>query len=412
MAAEFDTQPNYRGEDDPPPPARTTRRDDRGVWGILALVVFAAIVLVVVLTQLTAKVPSLVGLPRDTAEAKLAKAGFSVGDVSEIPTESAEAGKVCEQTPAPGETMRRGSTVDLMVAQSDNLKTVPDVRGHDSASASVELMQAGFEIANAEEFNSSVPIGAAVSQSPPGGTQAPDGSTVSVTYSLGAQTDANPAVLRTDTNPELPATSGGRSLASTQLALNLSRAYPSAIVWSEGGDIYARLAPGQATRRLTATGDWDTQPIISPSRKFVVFLRAHGQGEPATSVCAISLTTMRVIELSMPETTRWGAHTPTYGAPVFAPNPGSATPDSDWMVLPQYWTERYLTDTFDTSARLVVCNVPINSSWVSWNIQFRPAHTISLINSDRAGCVRVRQTEGDQTLYDREFELGTGLYLR
>jgi len=108
----------------------------------------------------------------------------------------------------------------------------------------------------------------------------------------------------------------------------------------------------------------------------------------------------------------WGGVAPFYGKPVFAPNAGSTSPDSDWIVFPQYWLEEYESPLTRTSARLVICNVPMGSSWVSWNIQFRPAHTLQLLRSGKAGCVRVRQTSSGRVLYDRDFDVSTGLYLR
>jgi len=415
MAAEFDTQPDYATEDDDqtPPPAREAARDDRGsIWGTLALAVFAAIVLLVLLTQFTAKVPETVGLSRADAEAKLTQAGFAVGDVSEIPAGEGRPGTVAEQAPSAGTTVRKGTSVDLMVALGGNLVTVPDVSGQDSANASIELIQAGFQIASAEEYSDLVPTGVAVSQTPQAGTRASDGSLVTVFYSLGPQSAAEVNVARSDTDNGLStASSGSSGSGADPLMMNCTRSYPGATAWSSNGDIYVRLSPGGAARRVTRTGDWDSSPVVSPNDRYLVFLRATGSGERATDVGAVCFTTMATHILTLPETDVRGGKTRTYGKPVFAPSEHSTTLDSDWIVLPQYWRE----DRGDgpiTSARLLVCNVPMNSSWVSWNLQFRPAMNLSLGRSNRAGCVRVTQKSGSKTVYSRDFNATTGLYLR
>ena len=119
--------------------------------------------------------------------------------------------------------------------------------------------------------------------------------------------------------------------------MNCTRTYPGATAWSSGGDIYVRLSPGGAARRVTSTGDWDSSPVVSPNDRYLVFLRATGSGERATDVGAVCFTTMTTHMLTLPETDVRGGKTRTYGKPVFAPSENSTTLDSDWIVLPQYW---------------------------------------------------------------------------
>jgi hypothetical protein len=114
--------------------------------------------------------------------------------------------------------------------------------------------------------------------------------------------------------------------------------------------------------------------------------------------------------LSLPKSTAFDSQTPFYGKPIFAPSESSTTPNTDWVVLPQYWTEDRDRTGGAPSARLLVCNVPVSSAWVSWNLQFRPAKTLSLSRSSRAGCVRVTQKSGSNTVFSRDFNATTGLY--
>jgi len=412
MAAEFDTEPNHIDDDyRAPDPARRDSGDARGMWGTLALLVFAAVVLLLLLTQCTDRVPNTVGMSRSDAEAKLTQSGFAVGEVSELPLDSTKPGTVDEQAPLAGMTVRKGTSVDLIVASGTNLSAVPDVCGLESEHASIKLRQAGFEIEYAEEYSDTVPIGIAVSQSPAGGSMAGDGSVVTVYYSLGPQSEAEVRVSPTDTDDGLSDSErDSTGSGSDPPVMNATRAYPGVSAWSSDGDIYVRLSPGGAARRVTRTGDWDTNPVIAPSHKYLVFLRAAGSGKRATSVGAVSFTTFGTTILSLPKSSTFGDIPAFYGRPVFAPSEGSTVPNTDWAVFPQYWTEDYAGEGDLPSARLLVCNVPVSSAWVSWNLQFRPARTLSLGRSSTAGCVRVTQKSGSDTVYSRDFNATTGLY--
>jgi hypothetical protein len=411
MASEFDTEPNYTDDDAPAPEAVSADgRDDRGLWATLALLLLAAIVLLLLLTQFTARVPNTVGLSRPDAEAKLTRAGFPVGQVSETPLGSGTPGHVYEQAPRAGTMVRKGTGVDLVVALGSGLVRVPDVLGHRAANANIELMQAGLEVANAEEYSNVVPVGLVVSESPQAGSRAETGSTVTVYYSLGPQSAAVVAVSPSNTNDGLTDETRGSTGSGTKLIMNCTTAYPGASAWSSGGDIYVRLSPGGSARRVTSTGDWDTSPVIAPSHKYLVFLRAPHSGAKATAVGAVCFTTFETHMLAMPETTVAPSTSRYYGPPIFAPSEHSTTPDTDWMVFPQYWYETRGASAAP-SARLLVCNVPMNSTWVSWNYRLRPAHTLALSPSGKAGCVRIKQTSGSKTLFVRDFNATTGLYL-
>lgn len=412
MAAAFDTQPDYMGDDDSSLQAvQEDRRRDRGVLGILSFLVFVAIAILLLIALGFTSVPNVLGLSRSAAEAELTKAGFSVGDVSQVLDRSGTPGDVSGQTPAAGTMVRKGSSVDLQVALGDNLATVPDVAGRDAANASVVVQQAGFEAAAAEEYSDSVPLGIAVSQSPLGGSLARLGSLVTVSYSLGPQSAADVSVSHSDTDDGLTvANRGTTGTGNDRSIMNLSRAYPGASAWSSGGDIYVRLSPGGTARRVTSTGDWDTAPVISPNHKYLVFLRSSNSGTNANGLGAVSFTTFKSVMLSLPDVSFAGAQPVYYGKPVFAPSASSTQANTDWIVFAQYWSENYSGDAIRPSARLVVCNVPISSSWVSWNLQFRPARTLSLSRSGRAGCVLVTQKSGAKTIYSRNFNVTTGLY--
>lgn len=412
MAAEFDTQPDYTEDDDPPPPSTPNKNDDRrGVWGTLALVIMAAFLLLLAVNQFTARVPDITGLARADAEAKLKKSGFCLGYVSEVPASTGRSDCVEEQVPAPGTLARRGSGIDLMVGVGIEFEAVPDVGGHDAPNASVKLAQAGFEVNTVEEYSDTVPLGAVISQSPAAGERAAEGAVVTVCYSLGPRSAASVAVVRSSTSDGLTvANRGSTGSGVSRLVMNCTRSYPGATAWSSGGDIYVRLYPGARARRVTHTGGWDTHPIISPNHNYLVFLRAPARGKRAIGIGAVCFTTFKSHMIPMPDSSGVRNGSYRYGKPVFAPSENSYAPDTDWVVFPQYWeAEPGFGSNMDL--RLVICNVPMGSSWVSWNTRFVNGLDISLSRSDKPGCVRVTQ-RGDGQAFARHFNVTTGLYLR
>lgn len=414
MAAEFDTQPDYRDDEDRPLQSEgEDERSDRGSSRSLLLAVLVALLVLFILSQCTARVPNTIGMAPSDAKQSLAKAGLEVGEICEVPVDTVKPGLVQAQAPLGGVIVRKGTSVDLMVALGDGLATVPDVVGQYAANAVVELQQAGFEADSGEEYSDSVPRGVSLAQSPLAGSMAKRGSTVTVYYSLGPHSAAEVAFAPSDTDDGIADTERGETGSGTgPFVINCTDAYPGATAWSSGGDIYVRLSRGGAARRVTSTSDWDTAPVISPSHKYLVFLRAPGPGQNSTGVGVVCFTSFGTYMLSMLPVTLREEPELWYGAPVFAPSPDTTRPDTDWIVFPQYWSEWAGEGKRRQSARLIVCNVPMDSKWVSWNLRFRPARTLTLGRSSKNGCVRVTQRDGGNTVYARDFNVTTGLYLR
>ena len=140
-------------------------------------------------------------------------------------------------------------------------------------------------------------------------------------------------------------------------------------------------------------------------------MRAPSSGARATGLGAASFTSFATRLLTIPGITIIHHREKWVGAPVFAPTGRSTAPGSEWIVYPHYFRMGSTRKPF-TSARLNICEVRFDSTWVSWNLEFRPARTLRLSRSSRAGCVRVRQYSRGRTMYDRNFYLPTGIYLR
>ena len=104
-------------------------------------------------------------------------------------------GQVVAQNPPSGEVVDEGSTVVLRVSKGKQLATVPDVLDQTESSARSELQAAGFEVQAVQAPSDSTPEGFVSAQSPDPGTEAPKGSTVTITVSTGPSSATVPNVV-------------------------------------------------------------------------------------------------------------------------------------------------------------------------------------------------------------------------
>jgi beta-lactam-binding protein with PASTA domain/tRNA A-37 threonylcarbamoyl transferase component Bud32 len=134
------------------------------------------------------KVPDVEGETREDAQRILEEAGQFKVRVTEEPNSSVDPGTVFDQNPRAGDSIPKGSDVEIVVSSGKEKVTVPDVRGQDAASAANELGQAGLKTTQQKEASSSVDEGKVIRTSPAGGSQADRGSTVTMTVSSGPPT--------------------------------------------------------------------------------------------------------------------------------------------------------------------------------------------------------------------------------
>ena len=140
----------------------------------------------------TLSVPSVLGQQAQQATSTLTADGFTVKQVQQNQP-GITAGQVFRQTPQPGTSAPRGSTVTIYVEQGGQI-TVPDVRNLSSSDASAKLTQLGLAVQVQNQPSDSVPADTVINQSPAPGTKAPSGSTVTLTVSTGTGTVPVPDV--------------------------------------------------------------------------------------------------------------------------------------------------------------------------------------------------------------------------
>jgi serine/threonine-protein kinase len=126
-------------------------------------------------------VPNVVGQDENDAIAAISNARLTPRRTAES-SASVEAGKVIRTSPAAGTQVDEGSTVTVVVSTGAQTTIVPNVVGQTETSAKAELLAAGFQV-NVVDQGVIDPgkDGIVLSQNPSGNSQAPQGSTVTIT---------------------------------------------------------------------------------------------------------------------------------------------------------------------------------------------------------------------------------------
>ena len=154
----------------------------------------AAVTIKVVAEAEKVKVPTFTGKDVDDARDLAEAAGLNL-TVKEEPSATVEADKVISQNPAPQTEVAKGTAVEVVVSSGRNQKAVPDVSGSELADAANELGQAGFKTKTAREASNSVDEGKVIRTDPPAGTRVPEGDTITIIVSSGAEQITVPNVI-------------------------------------------------------------------------------------------------------------------------------------------------------------------------------------------------------------------------
>jgi beta-lactam-binding protein with PASTA domain/tRNA A-37 threonylcarbamoyl transferase component Bud32 len=140
-------------------------------------------------------VPVVTGLPLEDALTRLEAAQLRPGRIVELETESSPPGTVLTQQPAAGTLVTVGGTVDLTVATSPPLTTVPSVAGLSEADALQRLRSAGLVPgARIRVPSNTLPSGTVVGTQPGPGTRVAVDTVVEVTISDGPARARVPSV--------------------------------------------------------------------------------------------------------------------------------------------------------------------------------------------------------------------------
>ena len=131
-------------------------------------------------------VPSVVGKTKSEAETAIKNAKFNYKETYEYSADVA-ADVVISQSPASGK-LAEGSTIEIVISQGEQSKTVPNVIGSAQSAAQSSLTAAGLNYSVKTDYSDSVAEGNVISQDVEAGKTVAPGTTVPITVSLGSNT--------------------------------------------------------------------------------------------------------------------------------------------------------------------------------------------------------------------------------
>jgi beta-lactam-binding protein with PASTA domain/tRNA A-37 threonylcarbamoyl transferase component Bud32 len=129
-------------------------------------------------------VPQVSGLPVKQATEQVTKAGLTPKEVDR-PNATVQKGIVISTDPANGSLVARGTTVTLFVSSGPPKVKVPSVVHQSDTNARNTLVNAGFQVHEVTDQNSTAPANTVVRQSPQAGTLVNKGTTVTIFVSPG-----------------------------------------------------------------------------------------------------------------------------------------------------------------------------------------------------------------------------------
>ena len=142
-------------------------------------------------------VPMTTGLTPEAAQAALKKFPLLVGTVNEVFNSEIPKGFVISTSPASGASVKRDTTINLLVSKGIEQIALASYLGKSGEQALNELTEAGFSVEAGYAFNETVPELAVISQSPAGGTTANKGGKVTILISKGPRNTVIPRTVIT-----------------------------------------------------------------------------------------------------------------------------------------------------------------------------------------------------------------------
>ena len=151
-------------------------------------------------------VPDVTGQTQSAAIAALQAAGFRIGGPQQQASDTVPSGRVISTTPAAGTSVKKNSTVTVVVSTGPQQVTVPGVVGQTEDNATASLRNKGFDVAVTTKTlpAGDANIGRVTSQSPGGGGTAAKGSTVTITVGVAAATTSTAPSTSSTTSTSSP----------------------------------------------------------------------------------------------------------------------------------------------------------------------------------------------------------------
>ena len=135
----------------------------------------------------TAQIPTVGGLSRSQARARLRDAGFLIQE-DRATSDTVPSGDAIRTRPKSGTTLEKGQTVTLVLSSGKPQVSVPGVTGQSFDQASQELTSAGFKVQRNDQVSASEDPGTVLKQSPGAGAKVDKGSTVQLAVAKAPET--------------------------------------------------------------------------------------------------------------------------------------------------------------------------------------------------------------------------------
>lgn len=136
----------------------------------------------------TVSVPDVANLSESSAKSKIEDAGLTVSGTSTTSSRSVDKGNVIKVKPGVGTSVKKGSSVKLIISSGSDSVTLSDYTGLSYSDAANQLTDKGITVKKKTENSTSVASGQVMEQSIAAGTHVdPSDTTITLTVSSGAK---------------------------------------------------------------------------------------------------------------------------------------------------------------------------------------------------------------------------------
>ncbi|MCK8617261.1 Stk1 family PASTA domain-containing Ser/Thr kinase [Fructobacillus sp. M158] len=158
-------------------------------WAVLAIVLLVlagAIGAYTYARNTYTSIPDVTNMTESNAKSKLEDAGLSISSTSTTSSKSVDKGNVIKVSPSVGRSIKRGSSVKLVISSGTDTVSISDYSGWDYSKAANQLTNKGITVKKKTEDSNSTPSGQVMSQSVAAGSQVdPGDTTITLTVSNG-----------------------------------------------------------------------------------------------------------------------------------------------------------------------------------------------------------------------------------
>ncbi len=134
------------------------------------------------------EVPKLLGLQEDVAKEKVEKLGLEFNVKDRQYSSEYNKGEIMSQSAKPGEKVKKGYPIDVIVSEGKKLVKVPNLAGKTLEETGKILKDAGLKEGSVNYRHSdSVPANSVIEQDPKPDTEVPEGATVNIVVSKGPE---------------------------------------------------------------------------------------------------------------------------------------------------------------------------------------------------------------------------------